>query len=85
MKEKALKVLRENGLDAMLITDRFNRRYLSGFTGSAGMLYVSEKRQVVLTDSRYEEQVKRECCDFDGFCVRDRDYVGRGRSKESGL
>lgn len=75
MKEKALKVLRENGLDAMLITDRFNRRYLSGFTGSAGMLYVSEKRQVVLTDSRYEEQVKRECCDFDGFCVRDRDYV----------
>lgn len=75
MKEKALKILRENGLDAMVIGDRYNRRYLSGFTGSAGLLYVSENRQVVLTDSRYEEQVRRECGDFEGFCVRDRDYV----------
>jgi Xaa-Pro aminopeptidase len=38
-----------------------NRRYLTGFTGSAGLVWISSTRQVILTDFRYLEQVKTEC------------------------
>ena len=49
-------LLPERGLDALLISTPENRRYLSGFTGSAGYLLVTPQRQVLFTDSRYTEQ-----------------------------
>ena len=48
--------LPENELDAILISSPHNRRYLSGFTGSAGYLLVTPQRQLLFTDSRYTEQ-----------------------------
>jgi Xaa-Pro aminopeptidase len=38
-----------------------NRRYVSGFTGSAGYVVVTETRAIVAVDSRYTEQAGREC------------------------
>lgn len=43
-------------LDAMLVTQPENRRYLSGFTGSAGQLLVTPAAAILLTDFRYVEQ-----------------------------
>ena len=48
--------LDEQGLDAILISGDANRRYLSGFTGSAGQLVVSRTGAVLATDFRYTEQ-----------------------------
>ena len=48
--------LPERELDAILISSPENRRYLSGFTGSAGYLLVTPQRQMLFTDSRYAEQ-----------------------------
>lgn len=48
------------GLDAFLVTQKDNRRYLSAFTGSNGILLVTKDRQIILTDFRYYEQVERE-------------------------
>ena len=47
-----------SGLDAMLVTDLVNVRYLSGFTGSNGALLVfADARGAVLaTDGRYRTQ-----------------------------
>ena len=59
MKERATQLvdlLPEKELDAILISTPENRRYLSGFTGSAGYLLVTPQRQVLFTDSRYTEQ-----------------------------
>ncbi|RME51547.1 MAG: aminopeptidase P family protein [Caldilineae bacterium] len=53
------------GLDALLVTQAENRRYLSGFTGSAGVLLITPTRQLLLTDSRYYEQVRREAPDWE--------------------
>lgn len=47
-------------LDALLITDPYNMRYLSGFRGGEGALYISKTRNVLITDSRYTEQAARE-------------------------
>lgn len=48
--------LDELGLDAALISNSYNRRYLSGFTGSAGWLLITRDDAVIATDFRYFEQ-----------------------------
>jgi Xaa-Pro aminopeptidase len=42
--------------DALLVTHLTNVRYLTGFTGSAGILLVEPARLTLVTDGRYEEQ-----------------------------
>ena len=48
--------LAEFGVDVLLIHGAANRRYLSGFTGSAGVLVIGVERQVLVTDFRYTVQ-----------------------------
>jgi Xaa-Pro aminopeptidase len=43
-------------LDALLVSQPENRRYLSGFTGSAGFLVVSQRETYLLSDFRYMTQ-----------------------------
>ena len=57
--------LPEHEIDAILISQPENRRYLSGFTGSAGMLFITADRAVMATDFRYYEQVGRQAPDFE--------------------
>lgn len=52
--------LGDAGADALLVTSLTNVRYLSGFTGSAGMLVVLPTRAVLVTDGRYELQAAAE-------------------------
>ena len=60
----------EKELDAILISAPENRRYLSGFTGSAGYLLVSKDRSILVTDSRYTEQAQNQSPDFEVIQVR---------------
>ena len=53
-------LLDEKNIDAMLITDPYNMRHLSGFRGGEGALYISRTQQVLITDSRYTEQAGKE-------------------------
>ena len=62
--EKMRKKLPEHQLEAFLVSAPPNRRYLSGFTGSAGYLLISQQHQLIATDFRYYEQVGRQCPDF---------------------
>lgn len=48
------------GVDQALITHLPNIRYLTGFTGTAGLLLVRPGETVLLTDFRYESQADRE-------------------------
>ena len=56
--ERLRKRLGEEGLDAILISQGENRRYLSGFTGSAGFILISQQSAILATDFRYVEQAK---------------------------
>lgn len=56
--------LEELGLDALLVTRLVNVRYLTGFSGSNGQLLAIPGGGVFLTDSRYEEQSRREVPDL---------------------
>ena len=68
MQEKIKALFQEKELDAILVADGFNMRYISGFTGATGYLYLSKERQVVLTDSRYTLQAQEES-EGNGFSV----------------
>jgi Xaa-Pro aminopeptidase len=49
---------------ALLITNPINRRYLSGFTGSSGVLLITADQAVLLTDFRYREQAPQQAQGF---------------------
>ncbi len=62
--ERLRKRLGEEGLDAILISQGENRRYLSGFTGSAGFILISQQSAILATDFRYTEQARSQAPDF---------------------
>lgn len=63
--EKAYVVMKEKKADALLVSDGANMRYLSGFRGATGYLYISDARRVLATDSRYTTMAKAEAPDFE--------------------
>ncbi|MBC8015570.1 MAG: aminopeptidase P family protein [Sporomusaceae bacterium] len=67
--ERRLSMLRrfmkEHGLQGILISKPENRRYFSGFSGSAGMLLISDHANYLLTDFRYIEQAAAETKQYD--------------------
>ncbi|MBA2879007.1 M24 family metallopeptidase [Anoxybacillus ayderensis] len=50
----------EHGIDGFLITNEYNRRYMTNFTGTAGVVLISETDAVFITDFRYVEQATRQ-------------------------
>ena len=52
------------GIDGLLVNSPDNRRYLSGFTGTAGSLVISRDQAVLATDFRYIEQATTQSPDF---------------------
>lgn len=57
--------LKKLDLDALLVTDLKNVRYLSGFTGSAGAVLVTEDAAYFLTDFRYTTQAGEQVKDLE--------------------
>jgi Xaa-Pro aminopeptidase len=53
-------MLAEPGLDAILVTNLVNVRYLTGFSGTNGMALVGDGLRVFLTDFRYVERAEQE-------------------------
>ncbi|MEH7335463.1 aminopeptidase P family protein [Neobacillus drentensis] len=53
------------GIDGILITSSYNRRYISNFTGSAGVVLISADKALFITDFRYIEQASKQCGGFE--------------------
>lgn len=64
MKIEKIKEILEKNQAALIISDA-NRRYLTGFASSAGIVYISNNTSAFLIDFRYFEKAKREVADFD--------------------
>jgi len=62
--EKLRQKMTEMELDGFIVTQPYNRRYLSGFTGSSGNLIITQDKRALATDSRYYEQVRQQCPDW---------------------
>lgn len=60
-------------VDAVLLTNAANMRYIAGFTGE-GYVYLSEKQSVVVTDSRYTIAAREECTGFQVVMWKPNEY-----------
>lgn len=61
--------LTEKEIDGILISQPENRRYLSGFDGSAGFLLVTPKDKILATDFRYKTQARNQAPDYEVFTI----------------
>lgn len=91
-KLRSFRATMENiGIDGMLITSSFNRRYMTNFTGSAGVVLISAETAQFITDFRYVEQAAKQCQGYDvikhtGSLIEEvADQVKRLRIKKLGF
>ena len=62
-------IMKNAGVEAMLITDPYNLRYYTGFRGGEGFALITNRdSRVLITDSRYTEAAEKEC--YQGFVIR---------------
>ena len=58
--ERLRKMMNEASWDGLVVTNLTNIRYLTGFTGSAGILLVTAEELVFVSDGRYRDQAAAE-------------------------
>lgn len=64
-RDKLRKSIKQAGADALLVTDFTNVTYLTGFTGDDSFLLVAASGEVLISDSRYTQQLEEECPGLD--------------------
>jgi Xaa-Pro aminopeptidase len=69
--QKLRQALSEKELDGIFISQAENRRYLSGFDGSAGYLLITPQEKILATDFRYTTQAKKQAPDYELFLAND--------------
>jgi len=57
--------LSSEGVDGLLVTHATNRKYMSGFTGSSGVLLITANRALLLSDFRYKTQAPAQAPAFE--------------------
>lgn len=72
--EKVRRIIDEMNLDAILITDGYNMRYIASYRGE-GIIVLAGSGKTVITDSRYTEQVQRECEGYECADIAGKGYV----------
>lgn len=70
--DKLRALIAQEGLDCLVVSQPENRRYMSGFTGSAGVLVISAEQALLLTDFRYYTQAPQQAPDFTLYPIRSR-------------
>lgn len=63
--EKVNQIISEKNLDALVVLSDYNRRYLSGFTGTSGALVITPERRILITDFRYIDQATNQASEFE--------------------
>ncbi|MGM9987097.1 MAG: M24 family metallopeptidase [Bacillaceae bacterium] len=63
--EKLRNLFKQADIDGMLITSTYNRSYMTGFTGTSGVVLISEHEAKFITDFRYTEQAATQCIGYE--------------------
>ena len=75
--EKLMKLLNELNVDGIFLTDLYNLRYFTGFTGTTGVALATKKGNFFYSDFRYRSQAEAQVSKM-GFEFRE---VSRGSLK----
>ena len=78
--------IKKKGLEGFLVTDINNVRYLTGFSGSSGFLFITGKENIFVTDFRYKGQSEKEVKGWDIVIeMGDRIKIIRAFTKKNGI
>ncbi len=72
--KRVQELLQKLSIGAVLISNGNNMRYISGFAGETGYVYISEKRHAVVTDFRYTIQAEMEAEDYEVITIGNGGY-----------
>lgn len=72
---KLRQAMDEAKVDSLVVSDQVNVSYISGFSGDAGLLYISPSRQYLITDSRFDAQAAEDAPDFQLVISRGKGYL----------
>jgi len=64
-RNKIRRAIAKQKLDAMLVTNSFNVRYLTNFTGGAAYLLIRPEGDTIVSDPRFTIQIEEECPGLD--------------------
>nr|MCR5154053.1 aminopeptidase P family protein [Lachnospiraceae bacterium] len=67
--ERIYEQMKNEDLDAILVSDGYNMRYISGFTGATGYLLITNKSKKLFTDSRYTIAAMAQAQEFEVITV----------------
>src|SRR5699024_10788584 len=57
--------LEEMNIDALLVTNMYNVRYITNYTGKSGLAVIIKDKAYVVTDFRYTQQAAEQAKDFE--------------------
>ncbi|EIA21273.1 M24 family metallopeptidase [Listeria fleischmannii] len=57
--------LADKKMEAVLVTSEYNRRYVSGFTGTSGVALILPQKAYFVTDFRYTEQASKQAVGYE--------------------
>jgi Xaa-Pro aminopeptidase len=60
-RERLLRLIADEGIDALAITNEVNVTYLTGFTGDSSVLVLARLCAILVSDPRYVGQIADEC------------------------
>lgn len=84
--KKLKRELKNKSTESLLVTDKSNVTYLSGFTGTDSLLFITPDAQFFLTDSRYTQEAKDSVRGFTIVEVVSSTYETIGRiAKKNGI
>ncbi|MCD2136907.1 M24 family metallopeptidase [Salinicoccus halitifaciens] len=63
--DKVRALIDSEGIDGLLVMSDYNRRYLSGFTGSSGAVIITKDEKYLISDFRYDAQAREQAPDFE--------------------
>ncbi|AMB94687.1 M24 family metallopeptidase [Aerococcus sanguinicola] len=63
--KKLQDLLKEEDIKAFYVSNPYNIRYLSGFTGTSAKVLVTQEKAYLITDFRYREQAESQCPDLE--------------------
>ena len=84
--EKLRAAMNERGVDAVIVLDELNQRYLSDFAFTDGFLFVTKSSAHLVTDFRYYEMaIKSACADFKITMTSDRSEYVKNVAAQEGI
>jgi Xaa-Pro aminopeptidase len=73
--QKAIEVMEQKGCDAIMISNRHNMRYISGYCGDTGIVVITKEDKLIFTDFRYIFQAQSEAKEYEVIDIGNYSYA----------